>query len=217
MKILQILSIILLFAGNQIFSQDIDEELLLENKISLHEGIFINFEQVKANKPIDKNSIVTNIPINAIDFYKKLTERETIAFFDENGEKKQIDTKHIWGFCENNHLYINYNGRFYKIPSLGRISQFIAKVKVMRTETDPMYSGYYNMATRTYEYEETHHFLLSFDTGQIYEYNYKNVERLISSDKKLYEEFSHLRKRMKKKLAYKYIMMYNKRNPLKLK
>ena len=216
MNKLKIIIIINILFQTTLISQNINDDLLFpENNIKLKEGIYINFDSFKKNKPINKNFIVTNIPLNALDFYKKLSQTQTIFFFDTSGIKKQIDTKNIWGYSENNHVYINYNAHFYKIPALGRISQFIAKIKVMRTETDPLYSGYYNMATRTYEYEETHHFLLSLDNGQIYEYNYKNVEKLISPDKELFNEYIKLKKRQRKKLAYKYISLYNKRNPIK--
>ncbi len=214
MKIIFTINIIFLTIVN-IYGQF--EDFNEANRINIKEGIYIDFEQVKENTPIDKNFIVTSIPLNSADFYKKLTQQEKIYFFDSSGVKKQIDTKNIWGYSIHNNIYINYNERFFKIPALGSISQFLAKVKVVRTETDPMYGGYYGYPTRTYETEETKYFLLSFKNGQIYDYNYKSLEVLLKDDPQLYEEYSKLKKRLKRKLMYKYINEYNKKHPLKFK
>ena len=57
-------------------------------------------------------------------------------------------------------------------------------------------------------------YLLDFETGKIYEFDYQSVEKLIAKDIELFEEFSKLRKRKKRKLKFLYIRKYNKKHPI---
>ncbi len=181
-----------------------------------NEGVYFTYESFKQNKPYSKSLIVTNIPLNDIDFFNKITENEKIVVFDETGTKQEINTNQLWGYCNNNIIYINYEGKFYRMPIIGEISQFIANIKIIRTSPDPFYSrGYYpNMGTTTYEDSEIRQFLLNFSNGNIYFNNYKNVEILISSNKVIYDEYMALPKRKRKQLSYMYIKKFNDANPI---
>jgi len=181
------------------------------------EGIYVDFNSFKTNNPITISTIVTNIPLNDIEFFNKLLKKEKISFYDNNGIKQSIETKHLWGYSKHNTAYINYDGNFYRIPTIGKISQFIASVTVVRTASDPFYGGgYYGGIgpTTTYEDKETKKFLLSLEDGTIYENNYKNVEKLLLSDKQIYNEYMSLKKRKRKQLSYMYIKKFNNTNPI---
>ena len=181
------------------------------------EGIYVDFESFKTNNPITISTIVTNIPLNDIDFFNKLLKKEKISFYDNNGIKQSIEPKHLWGYSKHNTAYINYNGNFYRLPTIGKISQFIASVTVVRTTSDPFYGGgYYGGVgpTTTYEDKETKHFLLSLENGTVYENNYKNVEKLLLSDKQIYDEYMALKKRKRKQLSYMFIKKFNDANPV---
>lgn len=182
------------------------------------EGIYIDFQSFKNNNPITISTIVTNIPLKDINFFKKLFKKEKIYFYDDNGIKQSIEPKNLWGYSKNNTIYINYDGEFYRLPTIGKISQFIANVKVIRTTADPFFDGgYYGGGigpNRTYEDKETHKFILSLENGGVYENNYKNVENLIISDKNIYDEYTALKRRKRKQLSYMYIRKFNDANPI---
>ena len=147
----------------------------------------------------------------------KLLKKEKISFYDNNGIRQSIEPKYLWGYSKHNTPYINYNGNFYRLPTIGKISQFIASVTVVRTASDPFYGGgYYGGIgpTTTYEDKETKHFLLSIENGVIYENNYKNVEKLLLSDKQIYAEYMALKKRKRKQLSYMFIKKFNDANPV---
>jgi len=180
------------------------------------EGIYITFRSFKTNNPVSISTIVTNIPLNDISFFNKLLKKEKIIYYDDNGIRQTIETSQIWGYSKNNTIYINYEDDFFRIPTIGKISQFLATVKVTRTASDPFYNGMYGMGgmSATYESKETRTFLLNMDNGLIYENNYKNVEKLIMSDKEIYTEYMNLKKRQRKKISYMYIKKYNDKNPI---
>jgi len=184
------------------------------NAFKFKDGIYENFIQVKENNPIQKSQIVTNIDYNSFDFYDLLLEEKTIKVYDNLGVNKEIKTENIWGFSNKGVLYINLNDEYNRIPVFGSISHFIANKTYV--EYDPYsYNSYnrysydpYNTKTVLMQY------LLDFETGKIYDFNYKSVELLIAKDQDLYEEFSKLSKRKKKKLQFLYIRKYNQKHPV---
>ena len=80
-----------------------------------------------------------------------------------------------------------------------------------------MISDYYNAYPsnqRTLVNNEYRQFLLDFETGEFLEFNEKNVEKLLSRDSLLYNEFKSLSKKQKKQLKFYYIRRYNEKYPL---
>ena len=178
------------------------------------DGIYEGFYQVKQNKPIQKSQIVTNIDYNSFDFYNLLFEENTITVYDNLGVNKEIKTKMIWGFSNKGVLYINLNDEYNRIPVFGSISHFIANKTYV--DYDPHSYNSYNRyhhdpySTKTVMMQ----YLLDFETGKLYDFNYKSVELLIADDIDLYEEFSKLSNRKKKKLQFLYVRKYNQKHPV---
>jgi len=179
------------------------------------DGIYENIQQVKNNKPIPKSQIVTNIDYNSFNFFDRLFEEKIIKIYDNLGVLKEIDPEKIWGFSDKGVLYININGTYNRIPVFGNICHFIADKTFV--EYDPYYnqSSYNSYNSTPYSTKTVMvQYLLDFGTGKIYDFNYQSVEKLIVNDIDLYEEFSILRKRKKKKLKFLYIRKYNQKHPI---
>lgn len=211
MKI-KILSILIILSSS-IFAQN--GQIKYSPAFKFNDGIFENFQQVKQNKPIPKTQILTDIDYNSFNFFERILEQKSITVYDNLGVNREINPKNIWGFSDKGILYININETFNRIPVFGNISHFIADKTVV--EYDPYNRtgsyNYYNSpqyTTKTVMMQ----YLLDFKTGKIYDFNYETVEKLISDDINLYEEFSKLRKRKKKKLKFLYIRKYNKKHPI---
>ena len=207
---------LLIISISAVFSQD-SNLVKYTPEYQFKDGIYVDFESFKTNNPITNSTIVTNIPLNDIDFYNKLLEKDKISYYDDNGIKQTVEPKHLWGYSIHNIIHINYDGKFYRLPTIGKISQFIASVTVIRTASDPYYGGgYYGGIgpSTTYEDKETRHFLLDLENGGVYENNYKTVEKLLISDKQIYDEYMALKKRKRKKLSYMYIKKFNDANPI---
>ncbi|HBS85533.1 MAG: hypothetical protein A2W91_17130 [Bacteroidetes bacterium GWF2_38_335] len=182
------------------------------------EGIFVNFEQVKLNKPVSVARIVSDYNPDELDFFENLTKEEKIFFLDDNGMKQEESTKTIWGYSRNGNLYINWNGEFNRIPVVGSISHFIADKTVYYERTPDPYYGYYNGSVfpTTYSSNEMRQYILDFETGKVLEFSHDNLETILIRDNVLYEEYSQLKKRKRRQLAFLYMRRFNDNQPLYL-
>jgi len=186
------------------------------------EGIYANFEMVKANSPIPKSRLVTDIDFFDRDFFDKVTEQKNISFYDDNGVLQEINSSNIWGYGRNGVLYIHVGEGYYRISYMGSISHLVATITTYNRPNyyDPYnyYGGYnsyrYMGPSSTNTTTEVRQYLLDFTTGDILEYSIESVEILLMKDPELYDEFASLRKKQKKQMKFVYIRKFNERHPL---
>ena len=189
------------------------------------DGIYLTFEQFKNNSPLPKYKIVTNIDKESPTFLAEVLKSDTIYFIGNKGEIIAFPKSKIWGYCENNTVFIFYNKKFNRVIIIGKIGFFISQVTVTSTVYDnTMYPYYYDPyyypisgSPRTVKNDEIVRYLIDFNTGQVLPFDYKNLEALLSSDTDLYNEYISLSKRKRKKLIFMYIRRFNERNPLYIK
>jgi hypothetical protein len=192
-----------------------------------NEGLYLNFEQVKQNRPVSKSLIVTGVSYDEPDFYDKILETKKAYYFNELGVKEEINTKNIWGYSQNGVLYINLNEGFYRITIVGSICHFVANLTTYTSNygypySYPYYgySNYYNYYSPyrsnpgSYSSTEMRQYLLDFKTGRVLDYNVESVRVLLMADPELHDEFSALRNKKQKQLKFLYIRKFNERNPL---
>ena len=186
------------------------------------EGVFLNFEQVKGNRPISKSRILTTVDFNDEQFFDALFSKPTISFYDDFGMKQEVKIKSVWGYSKNGSLYIRMNETFNRISYIGNISHFIANITVYQQGYDDPY--YYNQyyyyrsinTPRNYATTEMHQFIMDFDSGKIYDYNDESMEILLMRDPELHDEYMGLSRKKKQQLKFLYIRKFNERNPLML-
>ena len=180
------------------------------------DGVYITFNQVKNNSPIEKARILTTIDYNDKDFFKRITSENTISYYNNLGKKIDVPLKNIWGFADNGNLYIKVDYNFYKITIIGSICHFIAYITTYDYNNSPYYgyNGYSVSYTPPTEKSDLKEYILDFNTGKRLEYTIKNLEILLIKDEELYSEFVSLSKRKKKQLKYTYIRRFNTRNPI---
>jgi hypothetical protein len=198
------------------------------------DGIYLNFDQVKSNKPIPKSRILTSVEYNSNTFFDQITEGNTFTYFDDLGNSQEVAVKNIWGYCKNGILYIAVGGAFNRIPIVGNICHFVATVTSYSGYNgySPYgyggypYGGYgyspygYGYSPYGYGYSpnyrtsELKQFLLDFNTGKVLDYDNKNIEVLLMNDPELHDEYAGLRKKKKQQLRFMYIRKFNEKHPL---
>ncbi|MBN1131636.1 MAG: hypothetical protein JXR52_05010 [Bacteroidales bacterium] len=192
-----------------------------------NDGIYANFNMVKANNPIPFARIVTDVDLFDPDFYEKVTSNNEIIYYDNNGVKQILKTRNIWGYGRNGVLYINIGETFHRISYLGNISHFVASITTYNPNYyDPYgyYPYYYNpyyynryMTPRSgYSNTELKQYLMDFETGEVYEYDIESVEILLMKDPELYNEYVSLRRKKKNQLKFVYIRKFNEKHPIYL-
>lgn len=183
-----------------------------------NEGIYLNFDQVIKNKPVNSERIISEYRTDDFDFFDKVTSAEKIFYYDDFAAKTEVSSSKIWGYCRSGTLYVYYNKKFNRIPMVGMISHFVSDVTVIRERyNDPFYyNSYYTPLNATIESNELRQYVLDFETGKISDYNRQNLEIIFMRDLKLFDEFNNLTKGKKKKLLFLYVRKFNESNPLYL-
>ncbi len=222
-KILKMLSIlrlsifvllVLISFPSLAFMQNTKDSIRYTIDFKFNDGVFLTFDQVTSNRATPFKNIISNENYLSDDFVSKVLTKDKIRIFI-NGEKTEILTKNIWGYAKNGVLYIHHTKTFYRIPSIGSISFFIANIKIKyQSQTDPWNTNYYNSINQDYTTTELHKFLLNFKDGTLYDYSIQNIAKLISSDTQLFNEFIALKKRKRKQMSFIYIRRFNENNPL---
>lgn len=203
-----------------------NQKALLNQKFKFTDGIFLNFNQVKSNRPILKSGILTIVGYNDQDFFNKVLSHDVITYFDDQGYRRQVKKDNIWGYSRNGILYVQIDGHFNRITIVGGICHFVGTIITHEVRyydpyyryTYPSYNFYYpsTYEATTYEREETRQFIMDFETGKIMEYDIQSVETALMRDPALYDEYMNLGARKKKQLKFLYIRKFNERNPVYL-
>lgn len=179
----------------------------------LNEGLYLNYSDLRHNWPISKERIITDINKDQLEFYSKLIESDKIEYIERNNEKTTTMAEKVWGFCQNNVIYINSNKSFFRITVFGAISFFLASVPVT------YYSSGYNTFINgpvgtTTTAKEIREYLMDFYTGTRVEFSLESLESMLKPDPEIYNEFMALPRKKKRELASRYIRKYNEKHPV---
>jgi len=190
------------------------DSVMYTRDFRLYEGIYTSYKEFRYNWPIDKDKIVTNLPKDQLDFFSKLTESDIIEYKERDGSLEKIKTEKIWGYCQNNVIFINHDKNFFRIPVFGAISNFIGTVEVVSYSRgyDPFMNTPIN--STAYKTREIRQYLFDFYSGEIVEYSIDKMEEYLKRDTVLYKEFMELSKKKKKEFAFKYMRLYNEKHPV---
>jgi hypothetical protein len=178
----------------------------------LYEGLYLGYQDFRYNWPIPKEKIITNINKDQLDFYSKLIDEEFIEFTERDGSVSKIKSERVWGYCQNNIIFINQENNFFRIPVFGAISNFIGTVEV--TNYSPGYDPFMNapMNSTAQKTREIRQYLFDFYSGEVTPFSIEKMEEYLKRDEAVYKEYKALSKKNKKEMATKYIRMYNEKH-----
>lgn len=202
------------------------------------DGVYLNFDQVRANNPIPKAKLLTSTDYNDREFFRKLLESDKIYYYDDMGIRQEVESTSLWGYSRNGVLYIQIQENFNRITFVGSICHFVADITTYDSRYyspygyyDPYYSPYYGYGSYYYPYSpyyyspyrygtparnEIQQYLIDFESGKLLEFNVENTELLLMKDNNLYEEYVQLPRKKKKDLMFVYVRRFNENNPLYL-
>jgi hypothetical protein len=202
------------------------------------DGIYLNFDQIRANSPIPKAKLLTSADYNDREFFNKVFSSDRIYFYDEMGIRQEIRKSDVWGFSRNGVLYVQIQENFNRITFVGNICHFVADVTTYDSRYNNYYSpyGYYDPFYSPYGFgsyspygsyyspyrsvnttrNELKQYIIDFESGKVLEFNVDNVELLLMKDPSIYDEYIRLSHKKKKALMFVYIRKFNEKNPLYL-
>jgi hypothetical protein len=180
----------------------------------LYEGLYLTYQDFRHNWPISKEKINTPINKEQLEFYTKLIDEPEINYVERNGQPDRIKPEKVWGYCQNNIIYINLGKSFHRISSFGAISYFVATVDVNRFMPNTgMYINSLPVSGST-NVKELRDFLMDFYTGIVYPSSTEQLLEMLKSDPVLYKEYEALSHKKKKEMALKYVRLYNEKHPV---
>jgi hypothetical protein len=190
----------------------------------LREGIYLDINDLKQNKTISREQIADKNSQQALDYFSQiLNNLDTLVIKTKSNRLEKLAVDSIWGFCQNNQIYIQFNRRFFKVPLFGNASTYLIFVQQTTPRafnpwlSDPYFNNSYsgfgmnNVNTSTVVSIQM---LLDFKTGVIEEFSLESLESILKRDETLYKEFSKLKKKNKKKKAIYYLRKYNMLHPI---
>lgn len=207
---------ILLFGAPLKAQQD---SIVWDIHTELKEGIYLSYADFRANQPIPKEKIHSTHEQDQLGFFTKTIKSHDTIVYENNGVSKIILTDSLWGFYQNNILYIKYAGTFYRVSPSGYLSAFLARVEV----TSPSPVGIFGvgngavvsangMQNRTFEFKQ---FFLDFYTGAILDCTPQNLMEYLKLDTPLAQEYAALKKKKQKEKMIYYIRKFNENHPAK--
>lgn len=209
MRILLIISMI--SACFRLFSQS--DSVAYSKDFVLYEGLYLSYTDMRHNWPIPKEKIISDINKDQLEFYTKIIEGDKIEYIERDGNKATIQAEKVWGFCQNNVIYINSNKSFFRIPVFGAICFFLASVDV--TIYSPGYNVFINgPVNTTSNAKEIRDYLMDFYTGKRVDYTLDNLEEMLKKDEAIHKEFMALPRKKRKDLATRFIRKYNEKHPV---
>lgn len=208
------ISVILLFSlTSRLHSQS--DSVAFSKDFILYEGLYLSYTDLRHNWPIPKEKILSDINKDQLEFYSKLIEGDKIEYIERDGNKATINADKVWGFCQNNVVYLNSNRSFFRITVFGAICFFLASVPV--TYSSPGYNVFINGSpggSSTTTANEIRDYLMDFYTGKRVDFNLGNLEEMLKKDDEIYKEFMALSRKKKKEQATRYIRKYNEKHPI---
>ena len=221
--------LLLLMITPALMAQDEEGDGMVKytHDFEFRDGLYANFDMVINNDPFPTARIVTDLDMFDRDFFEKITTGKEIVIYDDNGVKKVMKTRDIWGYGRNGVLYINVGSAFHRISFVGNICHFVATTTTYNPNYyDPYYNNYnpyyynprysnrYSMPNSNYSNTELKQYVLDFETGKVLEYEVESVEVLLMKDPELSDEYQALSSRKRKQMKFVFIRRYNEKHPL---
>lgn len=196
------------FAAINVYSQD---TIVYSRDYIFKEGIYPNYNAFKRNKPIEIKRIVSDYDKTKLDFIAAITSKKYIIYLDSLNNKDTIKPAELWGYCQNQAIYINYNEEFFRVPVVGNLFHFMAYRYVTMSYGTPNIYGYSSYPTTVREQAQ---FIFDNESQTIREFNATVMEEILMRDEALYKEFMALSNRKKKQSVFIYLRKYNEKRPL---
>ncbi len=198
--------LMLLVLTSALSAQEVDEIRMVKYtpEFKFRDGIFINFDMVKANSPLPPARIETDLDKYDMEFFETITADKEIVIYDDNGVKFVMKSEDIWGYGYNGLLYINVGKVFHKMNFEGSISRFVAAATTYYSVN--RVSQIFTVKRRQY--------LFDFESCNVMEFTPGAVELLLERDSELLKEYHALSRRKRIRMKYAFIRKYNEKHPL---
>lgn len=175
--------------------------------MDLNDGIYRTFEEFRVNDP--------GIPLDRIRDQQGLAVHDIrtlvskLYWQPDTGAVQVIRADNVWGFCQNDVIYIAAGNGFYRIGLMGSLGHMVYEVTYR--DWDPYMNPYGGMT-----HTALAHLLLDMNTGAFLNFNSGGMAEALKADPLLLEEFLAVPKKERNKdaILFRFLRFYNERHPL---
>lgn len=174
----------------------------------LKEGIYADFMAFRMDRPtVPKERLRDTNGLPVLDIRKVVSK---VTWQPDTGGVVTIRKDALWGFCQNDAVYIAAGNGFYRLGITGSLSHMLYEMSYR--DWDP-YMYPYGGVTRTILMQQ----MLDMVTGEFLPFNAAGMDRALQHDPVLLEEFRALPKKQRNKdeVLFRFLRMYNERHPLR--
>ena len=175
--------------------------------MDLHDGVYNGFQAFRTNTP--------SVPIEKLRDDQGLPVRDIRAvlsklyFQPDSGSRQVLKTAQLWGFCQNDVIYVGAGNGFYRIGLMGSLAHMVYEVNYR--DWDPFLYGY-GTVTRTALVQQ----MINMENGTVLPFTAAGLHTGMELDPALQEEFALLpkKKRNSDEALFRFLRLYNERHPL---
>ena len=190
------------------------------------DGIYMNPDLVRANRPIPPARIVSEKDNFDNQFYNELLKAEYIVLSNDQGVREYIRPEQVWGYAFKGELYIQIANSFQRLILEGNLSRFKASETTYEKrnpnpkDSNPFVPAYHYRSRMRPRYANPTRYravyLLDLETNTLNNYTPDDLEKILMRDPELLMEYSVLKRSQRKKRQLEFIQRYNDRHPLYL-
>lgn len=177
--------------------------------MGLREGIYNDFLAFRNNRPSAPLAQLRDGQGAPVSDLRRVSGK--LQWQPDSGAIQTVDMRTIWGFCQNDVVYIGTTNGFYRIGLMGSLCHLV--VEQTYRDWDPYLYGYpMGGVNRTVLVQQ----LLDMNTGRYLPFNASGLDAGLQHDRVLSEEFRALPKKQRNstEVLFRFLRMYNDRNPL---
>lgn len=175
--------------------------------MDLRDGIYTGFQAFRTNTP--------SVPIEKLRDDQGLPVRDIRAVLSklyyqpDSGSRQVLKTAQLWGFCQNDVIYVGAGNGFYRIGMMGSLGHMVFEQSYR--DWDP-YMYPYGGVTRTILAQQ----LVDMETGAFLPFTAAGIDQALQHDAVLLEEFRGLPKKQRNsdEALFRFLRLYNERHPL---
>lgn len=173
----------------------------------LREGAYLDFRAFRLNTPsIPHDRLRDDQGLPITDIRQMLSK---LWYQPDSGGVQELRMDELWGFCQNDVVYVQAGNGFYRIGLMGSIAHMVYEQNYR--DWDPYLYGY-GTVTRTV----LMHQLINMETGAVLPFNASGMHTALELDPVLQEEFDLLPKKQRNsdEALFRFLRFYNEKHPL---
>ena len=176
--------------------------------MDLRDGLYADVNALRYNTPsIPLERLRDDQGLPVTDIRSRIGK---LYWQPDSGGRVAIDLRRIWGFCQNDVVYVRAGDGYYRIGLMGSLSHLVYQQSYR--DWDP-YMYRYGTVTRTVMEQQ----LIDMASGVMLPFNASGMERALRNDAVLHEEFMALpaRQRNAPEALFRFLRLYNELHPLR--